>query len=81
MAMASSPRAHQWLLDRDSLFRIFILEGLLTIFVSIGAFFFVPTWPQKTKWVFQASFLKVSHVYAAVAIRRRAISPPGSSGF
>jgi hypothetical protein len=31
---------------------IFILEGLLTIAVSTVAFFFVPTWPQKAKWVF-----------------------------
>jgi hypothetical protein len=32
--------------------RIFILEGLLTIAISTVAFFFVPTWPQKAKWVF-----------------------------
>ncbi|KAH9047698.1 major facilitator superfamily domain-containing protein [Lactarius hengduanensis] len=33
---------------------IFILEGLLTIAVSIVAFFFVPTWPQKVKWLSDA---------------------------
>ncbi|KAI0260221.1 major facilitator superfamily domain-containing protein [Gloeopeniophorella convolvens] len=30
---------------------IFILEGLLTVFVSLVGFFIVPTWPQKAKWL------------------------------
>jgi len=33
---------------------IFILEGLLTIAISAGAFFVVPTWPQKVKWLTDA---------------------------
>ncbi|KAI0304323.1 major facilitator superfamily domain-containing protein [Multifurca ochricompacta] len=33
---------------------IFILEGLLTILISVLAFFFVPTWPQKAKWLTDA---------------------------
>ncbi|KAH9042020.1 major facilitator superfamily domain-containing protein [Lactarius pseudohatsudake] len=44
-------RGWQW---QNTLFRIFILEGLLTIAVSIVAFFFVPTWPQKVKWLSDA---------------------------
>jgi hypothetical protein len=59
--------------------RIFILEGLLTIAVSTVAFFFVPTWPQKAKWVFRAFFLQNGHINAAAAVRCRAVSPPGSS--
>ncbi|KAH9080415.1 major facilitator superfamily domain-containing protein [Lactarius deliciosus] len=43
-------RGWQW----QVLFMIFILEGLLTIAVSIVAFFFVPTWPQKAKWLSDA---------------------------
>lgn len=33
---------------------IFVLEGLLTIAVSAVAFFLVPTWPQKAKWLSDA---------------------------
>ncbi|KAH9179345.1 major facilitator superfamily domain-containing protein, partial [Lactarius sanguifluus] len=44
-------RGWQW---QNTLFRIFILEGLLTIAISIVAFFFVPTWPQKVKWLSDA---------------------------
>lgn len=58
---------------------IFILEGVLTIAVSAVAFFFVPTWPQKAKWVFKVFFSQGGHINAAVAVRCRAVSPPGSS--
>ncbi|UZJ56306.1 hypothetical protein CBS101457_005626 [Exobasidium rhododendri] len=30
---------------------IFIVEGLLTIVIAIGAFFLIPTWPSKTKFL------------------------------
>ncbi|KAH9999691.1 major facilitator superfamily domain-containing protein [Russula compacta] len=30
---------------------IFILEGLITIAISAGAIFVVPTWPQEVKWL------------------------------
>lgn len=33
---------------------IFILEGLLTIAVSVVAVFLIPTWPQKAKWLSDA---------------------------
>jgi hypothetical protein len=31
--------------------RIFILEGILTVFVSLIAYFIVPTWSHKAKFV------------------------------
>ena len=32
-------------------YKIFILEGLLTVVVSVGAYFVVPTWSYKAKFV------------------------------
>lgn len=32
-------------------FRIFILEGILTVVVSLVAYFVVPTWSHKAKFV------------------------------
>ena len=50
----SSLRGASSLASRISL-RIFILEGLLTIAMSIVAIFLVPTWPQKVKWVWETA--------------------------
>ena len=33
------------------LFRIFIGEGLITIVVSVVAFFYIAPWPQDAKWL------------------------------
>ena len=32
-------------------YKIFILEGLLTVVVSVGAYFVVPTWSFKARFV------------------------------
>ena len=42
--------------------RIFILEGLLTIAISVVAIFLVPTWPQKAKWVWETTALQEDSV-------------------
>src|SRR6266566_6443038 len=41
---------------------IFILEGLLTIAISVVAIFLVPTWPQKAKWVWETTALQEDSV-------------------
>ncbi len=33
------------------LFRIFIIEGLLTIVLSVGAKFLIPDWPETAKFL------------------------------
>lgn len=54
--VSSSP--HSTFISRVNLafHRIFILEGLLTIVVSLGAFFVVPTWAHKAKFVSPAVY-------------------------
>ena len=48
--MVHSLISPQNLADSD-VFRIFILEGIITVAVSILAYFIVPTWPHKTSFV------------------------------
>jgi hypothetical protein len=38
-------------LDNPTSKRIFILEGALTVVISLGAYFIVPTWSHKAKFV------------------------------
>lgn len=55
MAMVSSFRFAVHFLSPHGSVRIFILEGLLTIAMSVVAIFLVPTWPQKAKWVWETT--------------------------
>ncbi|THH16559.1 hypothetical protein EW146_g4101 [Bondarzewia mesenterica] len=41
---------------------IFIIEGLLTVVVSAGAFFFVPTWSHKAKFALLAADSDAAHL-------------------
>lgn len=47
-------------------FRIFILEGILTVLVSLSAFFLVPTWSQKAKFVRPPLIVHRSFTYIIV---------------
>lgn len=45
--------------NRKMYHRIFILEGLLTVLVSAFAYFVVPTWSYKAKFVSDHTFILI----------------------
>jgi len=80
VAMVSNSHCTLFRLPRNS-DRIFILGGLFTIAMSAVAFFFVPTWPQKVKWVWEmvpGGLCPITH--AIVVDRCRALPPFGPLG-
>jgi hypothetical protein len=65
----------------ETLVRIFILEGLLTIAISAVATFLVPAWPQKAKWVRETVSRGHCPTTHTIAVDRcRALSPSGPLG-
>jgi hypothetical protein len=56
--------------------RIFILEGLLTIAMSVVAIFLVPTWPQKAKWVWETTSRGHCPIAHTIAVDRCRALPP-----